>query len=553
MSVPADVLKQQGNSLFANGNFKAALEKYTRAIVLDDSNAILWSNRSACHLSLKQYLDASGDAAIELDPTYYKAYARLATAQDSLKEYLASSLTWKSALDAMPKEGLTPAQEKQKIEYTTLWKRAELNNEEKISTLFNGPLNRTYGNKESGHPWDVAATLLAGLREKRNAKSSAWVIAYAVKTYDEGVRRMKTAYIKTDENGVERCGRVRCMCMDGEEDALALICNGMLLDTRSVRFEPLNTWISAYNTYGTFQRQRHNPWVGQGPENVKRDMPIRVQELGWDYARPDFDLTIRFWLLRGMLERASDENILSDAEYARQALNLLEWGREKFKNVSVEEKGEIFDDTFIRSVRSYYIRTMITVYATSQKTDSDRAEWLEPAMQQVDLTFQELEKDPGPRKPSWVEGERDPGWFLSNYDYTKGHAYSCKAFYHSELAHARSGNERAINNKIAAKFYVQAADCYPIDDEERVKYLNCALQHVSQPPGCTVREALGLANRARDAYDASGKIWRAHPIRRRQEAEESHHNLLKQSGDLQKALDKNQVTLDSIICKATPQ
>ncbi|KDR75063.1 hypothetical protein GALMADRAFT_140613 [Galerina marginata CBS 339.88] len=556
MSFLANILKRRGDRLFAKGNFKAALERYTRAIALDDSNATLWTNRSACHLSLKQYLNACGDAskarALDIDPKHYKAYVRLATAQDTFKTYLPSSRSWEWALDAMPKENLTPAQEKQKIEYTTRLGKALLNFLEMSTIPLEGPLSERYGNEESGYPWDVAASLVAGLREKRNAKSSAWVITYAAKEYDEGVRRMKTAYIKTDENGVERCGRVGCWCMDGEEDAFALVCDGMLLDIRCTHFKPVNEWISAHNTCGTLERQRHNPWIGLGPDHVKREMPIRVQKLGWDRARPDFDLTIRFWLLRGMVECVADDNILLDAEYAKQALNLLEWGREKFRDVSVEEKGEIFDDTFIRSVRNHCIRTMITVYAMSKKADSDRAEWLEPAMQQVDLMLQELENDPGPREPSWVEGERDPGWFLSNYDYLKGHAYSCKAFYHSDLASARSGDEQAINNKIAARFYVQAAECYPIDDEDCAKYLNCAFQHATRPPGCTVGEALDLANRARDAYDASGKIWRAHPTRRRQEAEESHQALMDQTRVLQTALDTSLTTHDSMISQFTP-
>ncbi|PBK93708.1 TPR-like protein, partial [Armillaria gallica] len=112
-------LKEEGNALFIQSNFDEALVKYTEAIELDESNAILWANRSACHLSMKRYLDSVGDSrkATELDPTYYKAWARLATAYDALKEYLPSSLAWQRALDTLPAENLTSTQEQQREEY----------------------------------------------------------------------------------------------------------------------------------------------------------------------------------------------------------------------------------------------------------------------------------------------------------------------------------------------------------------------------------------------------------------------------------------------------
>ncbi len=51
-------LKDAGNRLFTQKNYQAAHEEYTKAIALDPQNAILWANRSACHLSLKQYVQS---------------------------------------------------------------------------------------------------------------------------------------------------------------------------------------------------------------------------------------------------------------------------------------------------------------------------------------------------------------------------------------------------------------------------------------------------------------------------------------------------------------
>lgn len=47
-------LKAEGNALFAKGQWVLASVKYTDAITLDNENAVLWANRAACRLHLKQ-------------------------------------------------------------------------------------------------------------------------------------------------------------------------------------------------------------------------------------------------------------------------------------------------------------------------------------------------------------------------------------------------------------------------------------------------------------------------------------------------------------------
>lgn len=53
-------LKAEGNTLFANSEWALASVKYTDAIALDGSNAVLWANRAACRLHLKQQVCLHG-------------------------------------------------------------------------------------------------------------------------------------------------------------------------------------------------------------------------------------------------------------------------------------------------------------------------------------------------------------------------------------------------------------------------------------------------------------------------------------------------------------
>jgi stress-induced-phosphoprotein 1 len=47
-------LKEEGNAFFAKKDYLEASIKYTEAIAVDGSNAVLYSNRAACRLAMKQ-------------------------------------------------------------------------------------------------------------------------------------------------------------------------------------------------------------------------------------------------------------------------------------------------------------------------------------------------------------------------------------------------------------------------------------------------------------------------------------------------------------------
>jgi stress-induced-phosphoprotein 1 len=66
--------KNKGNAAMSAGDFKTAIEHYTKAIQHDAQNHVLYSNRSAAFASLKQYGPALDDAekTIQLKPDWSK-------------------------------------------------------------------------------------------------------------------------------------------------------------------------------------------------------------------------------------------------------------------------------------------------------------------------------------------------------------------------------------------------------------------------------------------------------------------------------------------------
>ena len=81
-------LKEQGSKAFVEKRYEDAVRLFTQAIAEDPSNAILFSNRSACYSANFQFDEACRDAeeAIVLAPSWSKGYLRKGQALEGLMQ-----------------------------------------------------------------------------------------------------------------------------------------------------------------------------------------------------------------------------------------------------------------------------------------------------------------------------------------------------------------------------------------------------------------------------------------------------------------------------------
>lgn len=75
-------IKDQGNKCFMQGRFTDAVQNYTKAINLDDTNHIYFANRANAYLRLQEFQLALEDCekAIEIKNDYPKSWYRKAKA-----------------------------------------------------------------------------------------------------------------------------------------------------------------------------------------------------------------------------------------------------------------------------------------------------------------------------------------------------------------------------------------------------------------------------------------------------------------------------------------
>ena len=109
--------KEKGNKFVQERQYAEALNCYSKAIELDANDPILYSNRSAMYYNLNYFDNAISDAemAINLRPTYAKAYLRKGNALEGLKRYKEALDSYEAGLKQDPdNEQLIEAQKKLK-------------------------------------------------------------------------------------------------------------------------------------------------------------------------------------------------------------------------------------------------------------------------------------------------------------------------------------------------------------------------------------------------------------------------------------------------------
>lgn len=97
-------LKAEGNEFMKQEQFQEAVDRYSRAILLDGRNAVYYCNRAAAYGKLSDHQRSIDDCkrALEIDPKYCKAYARKGLAHTALGQHGEARECYKKALEFDP-------------------------------------------------------------------------------------------------------------------------------------------------------------------------------------------------------------------------------------------------------------------------------------------------------------------------------------------------------------------------------------------------------------------------------------------------------------------
>lgn len=105
----ADEFKEKGNAFVKAKDYEKAIEMYSKAIETHSNEAVYFSNRSQCYLSLEKFQECIKDTktAIELDKCNSKAYYRQMLAYEKIGQQIKALQTCQYWMEAVPEDHLS--------------------------------------------------------------------------------------------------------------------------------------------------------------------------------------------------------------------------------------------------------------------------------------------------------------------------------------------------------------------------------------------------------------------------------------------------------------
>ncbi|TFY83617.1 hypothetical protein EWM64_g403 [Hericium alpestre] len=469
-------LKAEGNAFYTKKEYQPAIGKYTEAIAVDGKNAVLYCNRAACHLALKDYQKARADSqkATELDPKYSKAWGRLAT-------------SFEVPIDAWNK-ALSSAEPKQQDQYKTAL-LAALNkltmNGEQLSEAMMGLTMKTSDDAAKNPPWVLAKQLLPRLERDGNWGSSAFVITFAADQFIDGCRLMKMS---------KRIMTPMGYAMAGPSGAIEQMSNALIQDQRCFAISDPK-WADMWNLQVEMEmRQFGAPNPALSADGIIAEARKMRAEGGFDRVRPAIGILLRVMFMRASVEAGLKSKHAEAVAAYDKVLKVQRWGREEWKNISKDDRGAVFEDTLIRGVRCLRLDSYMQAVQTDKTGrftfDGLRAE-AEDLLNEVRST------------PLAVDPEH-PRFQTAFSFYPQGQALSMLGMYYNIKGQATRRTELL---KKSAKLYFEAAKMYPEDDEMHLWFLQSGLCILFNS-GAPLKETMPLLDRIRRLQPIMVKIWK---------------------------------------------
>ncbi|KAJ7150348.1 hypothetical protein C8R46DRAFT_1198415 [Mycena filopes] len=504
-SVPSNLsaveaLKAQGNALHGQGNYQGAYEKYSDAIKQKPSDtamlSVLYGNRAASCFAMKEYLDALGDGqmAAKTDPSYLKAWVRIATAAHALEEWETARSAWTSALKCLPENDLSPAEIALKAQFEHGLKAADDAQAARKTSVEDGKYTHTIPLSASDDfPWMRALALAEdGKLARGDLPSSGFVILNAYRDFIRGMTAMKQIVVKNSGGHVE---------VQASLTALTDITNGILRDHRV--FHAHSEFFEQLENQMQFEAQKANAWGVGGPKQIQKEVPERLRKSGWLPVRRALTVTVRIWLMRGFLD--SNMGALNGGvEFFKRILELLEWGRRTYPNVPAEERGVIFDDSFVRGVRRLYIPAVLSLHGQN----GDSSGYTLDDVRDLAEDFR-VQTEASPRTP---DCDVDPGFYGSFWVYPVAESLSILGWYYMQLGFRRVDAKRDFDREAdddflkSAEYYIKAAQAHPIDDEQHPFFFAVAVECFWWA-GAALHDILPVCRQIRAAMPEAAKIW----------------------------------------------
>lgn len=182
-----------------------------------------------------------------------------------------------------------------------------------------------------------------------------------------------------------------------------------------------------------FEAQKYKAWTEGDAEYIIKEAQARLRQQGWDATRGALTTTVRAYIMRAFVENGMRGDVFTALKFYGWALEILDWGSVAWKNVPKDDRGAIFEPTFIRGVRCLHIEMLMQVSNQLQSVNTHGLTMakgyskdpgpnskypLESLLEEAELILKGIRDEQRSTEPA------DPGFISSFYVYPKAHALS---------------------------------------------------------------------------------------------------------------------------------
>ncbi|KZP19414.1 hypothetical protein FIBSPDRAFT_892792 [Athelia psychrophila] len=529
-SPTAAELKAEADAVYKGGDYTAAYAKYSRAISKDEKNPILYSNRAACSMMLKQAYQA-----VDLDEWFGRAWARLATARSELEEYEASIAAWDNALASLRRLGV-PHEERAipalNSKFALEWAeyirgRMQAEHRHQMHQAAHGPVRN-----DKSMPWEISRRMFARGEvdssldlDKRHSSAHAIRRAYQVKfqptilglllksrqEFSKGLAQLKTTRrIRPSANDGIR-GPITdptSTTAQGHADTLDRLAKGILYDSRVYQCLSNQEGKEALDNFPTqfmMETIHFKACKSMDPDEIISYAQEGLQRLGSAATRLSLAVKVREFILFGRgAYRVRD--FRKAIECYEGALKVLRWVKQE-SALGAPDRDEILHPAFIRGVQALLLDSFMRDEDIDREGDANKPEPLDADrfMKEAEDVFAQLETDEPGHKI------HDLPYVFALYCNPRGYAYMTKCYiYKARMFHfMKIGDALGSFEQSAygAKAGTDAAIWFHPDDEMHAWSLKCTLDILLGGPPRLVGDVLDVMAKARESTEKMRKIW----------------------------------------------
>ncbi|ORY54867.1 hypothetical protein BCR35DRAFT_310223 [Leucosporidium creatinivorum] len=347
-------LKEQGTAAFHAEKWEEAINLYTEALkagsLSEEEAGALYSNRAAARIHLYRYDLALLDAAqaCKLRPTWSRAFARRAEAYSHLHRDDLALLTYQEAI-SLAEDPST----RQRYESAASLVR------QRIETL----ANKTSALISEVETNDFCARYNELLKKEdprvgSGELKSAEAAVYAYEMIEKAMLELDDQMLMSEDGTVEAVS----------PSPILDIADGILTDPRGFHIPPGKDEKCPLAQKLTIQLEcdlrvlNLNDYIKRNatPDELLDDFHAMVQkEDNWELARLSLSTLIRGSFVSGFLAEAQGDTYLALSKYL-YALGIVEAGRERWVDVSDDDRGSSFRFTFARNLKVHIMLALET-------------------------------------------------------------------------------------------------------------------------------------------------------------------------------------------------